>query len=101
MNWYMLPLTPYEGLQLIPALISASQQMGLESYRANGALTTLEDGTQLSWQTSANERDFILLVVLPSDVPKEERGSRFNAAKLRADDIWARAAALRAQALGL
>lgn len=81
MRVYQLPLTPSEGQAMVPALISASQQQALESFRGpNGAVTTLEDGTQLSWQNSAND---------------QEHQARFVAAKARADQLWNLAMASR------
>lgn len=98
MKFYSLPLTPEEGQLLVPALISTSESMGLRSFRgASGAVTELEDGTSLSWQTSANKRDFILVVDLPGDVPPEQREARWHEAKVRADQIWQLATESRQQ----
>lgn len=96
MRVYQLPLTPAEGQAMVPALISASVGQNLESFRGvSGAVTTLEDGTQLSWQNSANDQDFILLVNLPGNVPEQEHQARFEAAKVRADQLWQIAMASR------
>lgn len=92
MRVYQLPLSPAEGQAMVPALIAASQAQALESFRGpNGAVTTLEDGTHLSWQNSANEQDFILLIDLPSGAPEAEHQTRFLNAKARADQLWAAA----------
>lgn len=96
MRVYQLPLSPSEGQAMVPALISASVGQNLESFRGvSGAVTTLEDGTQLSWQNSANEQDFILLINLPGNTPEQEQQARFNDAKNRADQIWQIAMASR------
>ncbi|MBM4778373.1 MAG: hypothetical protein GQE15_11780 [Archangiaceae bacterium] len=96
MRVYQLPLTPAEGQAMVPALISASVGQNLESFRGvSGAVTTLEDGTQLSWQNSANEQDFILLINLPGSTPEQEQQARFNSAKVRADQLWQIAMASR------
>lgn len=96
MRVYQLPLTPAEGQAMVPALISASVGQNLESFRGvSGAVTTLEDGTQLSWQNSANEQDFILLINLPGNPPEQEQQARFTAAKARADQLWQIAMASR------
>lgn len=96
MRVYQLPLTPAEGQAMVPALISASVGQNLESFRGvSGAVTTLEDGTQLSWQNSANEQDFILLINLPGNTPEPEQQNRFTAAKVRADQLWQIAMASR------
>ncbi|MER2564417.1 MAG: hypothetical protein ABTQ32_27050 [Myxococcaceae bacterium] len=96
MRVYQLPLTPAEGQAMVPALISASVGQNLESFRGvSGAVTTLEDGTQLSWQNSANEQDFILLINLPGNTPEPEQQNRFTAAKNRADQLWQIAMASR------
>lgn len=97
---YHLPLTAAEGEYLVPALISTSESMGLVSNRGvSGAVTYLEDGTALSWQRSADQKDFILTISLTDKVPPEAYEERWAQAKLRADDIWARAVGTRAQSL--
>lgn len=88
---YQLPLAPNEGAQLVPALIAASQELGLYSFRGKGALVELEDGSQLSWEPGADGRDFMLFITIPNGVPEEERTAYFAAAKSKADEIWNRA----------
>ena len=98
MKYYTLPVSPYEGSQLVPALIASSESLGLRSYRGpSGAVTETLDGTQLSWQDSADHRSFILLLMLPDHVTEAERESRWSAAKQQADQIWNMAVATRTQ----
>jgi hypothetical protein len=93
MRSYSTPLTVGEGLMVVPALISAGQQQGLQAWRGvdQGAVVQLEDGTMLSWQTSADHRDFILLINLPGNTPEAEYDARFAQVKARADALWAQA----------
>jgi len=96
MRFYTLPVSPSEGSQLVPALISLSESAGLRAYRGpNGAVAETLDGTQISWQDSADHRSFILLLVLPDHVPETERETRWAAAKQQADQIWDMAIAAR------
>ncbi len=96
-RWYQLPITPLEGQLMVPALITAAQAQGLNAYRGtNGAIADLEDGTMLSWQDAASHRDFILFVVLNPSVAASEHEAKFQAAKARAEQLWA--AALQARA---
>ncbi|MGV3625409.1 MAG: hypothetical protein ACO1OB_31655 [Archangium sp.] len=88
---YQLPVTATEGRQLVSALIAECQQRGLYAFRGNGALTELEDGSQLSWQPAENGTDFELRITIPNGVPEAERAAYFDAAKSKADDIWNRA----------
>ena len=83
---------------MTPALVSAAQSESLNAWRTQdgGAVAVLEDGTMLSWQTSANNRDFILLVQLPSKTQEEARTEAFEAAKRRADQLWQAAMKSRA-----
>jgi len=100
MRYWNTPLSPAEGQTLVPALITAGQQQGLNAYHGtSGAVVELEDGTMLSWQDSAAGDEFILLVQLPGDVPEQQREPAFNAAKQRADQLWAQAVSLRGAAL--
>lgn len=97
MRVYELPLSPAEGQAMVPALISAARQQGLEAWQGpSGALATLEDGVQLSWQSSADERQFILVMSLPNKIPDAEAQARFEVAKARADALWQAAASSRA-----
>jgi hypothetical protein len=92
MRTFQLPLSPAEGQMVVPALIAAGQQQGLQAYRGvSGAVVDLEDGTRLSWQESANHRDFILVVQLPEETPEPDYEQRFQKAKARADQLWAAA----------
>ncbi len=96
MRTWELPLSPMEGQRYVPALISVGQTEGLRAFRGvSGAVVELEDGTRLSWQDSANRRDFILLVDLPSETPEADYENRFLAAKARADDLWNKATSAR------
>lgn len=101
MRFYRLPLSPSEGAQLVPALISTAQAKGLEAFRGpNGAVVRLPDSTMLSWQTSADDAEFILLVQLPGKTPEEEYDARFRAAQAEADEIWNLAVEQRRELMG-
>lgn len=98
MKTYRTPLTPAEGRLIAPALVATSESMGLRSFSGlDGALTYLEDGTMLSWQVSADGREFVLLIDLPGGVPEHERDVRWREAKVRADQIWQLATESRQQ----
>lgn len=98
MKFYRLPLSPREGQAMVPALIATSEGMGLRSWRGqSGAVTDLENGTQLSWQNSADNEEFILLLTLPGDVAESQREARWAEGKMRADQIWQYAVAARQQ----
>lgn len=96
MRWFNLPLSPAEGQTMVPALISAAQSQGLEAFHgaSGGAVAYLEDRTMLSWQDSADHRDFILLIDLPK-TPKDQLENAFLNAKARADQLWQIAMAQR------
>lgn len=81
--------------QHFAALIDASQELGLFTFRGNGALTQLKDGSELSWEPGAAPGDIKLTILLPNGVPDAEQDAYFAAGKAQADAIWARAAALR------
>ncbi len=101
MKWYTLPVSPSEGEQLVPALISISESMGLRSYRGpSGVVTELADETKVSWQDSADHRSFILLVMLADTVAENLREQAWQAAKAQADAIWERALASRKHVAG-
>ena len=101
MKWYTLPVSPDEGAQLVPALISTSESMGLRSYRGpSGVVTELGNDVQVSWQDSADHRSFILLVMLPDSVSERERERAWLAAKAQADAIWENALASRQHVMG-
>jgi len=86
---YPTPITPTEGELLVPALLTASNQLGLRGWRGiSGAVVQLEDGTYLNWQDSIDHRDFHLAITLPGGIPEPELPARFDAAKGRADQIW-------------
>lgn len=96
MRVYKLPLSTAEGQAMVPALIAASQEQGLESFHGpNGAVTNLEDGVMLSWQNSAGDDEFILVMSLPDKIPDAEAQARFEVAKARADQLWSLAVASR------
>jgi hypothetical protein len=93
MRSYSTPLTVGEGALVVPALISVGEQQGLRAWRGvdHGAVVQLEDGTYLSWQTSADHGSFILVITLPSETPEGEYDARFAAVKARADALWSQA----------
>lgn len=100
---WQLPLSPVEGSTYAAALLSVAQNERLEAYRGpnNSVNVELPDGTLLSWGDSANHAEFLLFIHLPSETPEPAYDERFQAAKVRADELWEKATlARRSLAIG-
>jgi hypothetical protein len=95
MAQYQMPITPVEAPFLFPAIATAAQNKGLTTYsRPNQVEVHLEDGTVLHWNINQDNQAVLLWVSVAS---KDVNAAKQNAAKHRADEIWAAALELRRQ----
>ena len=92
---YQMPITPVEAPFLFPAIATAAQNKGLAAYsHPNQVEVHLEDGTVLQWNINQRDQAVLLWVSVASN---DLNDSKRNAAKNRADEIWAAALELRRQ----
>jgi len=96
---YATPLSPAEGIFLIPALLTAAERQGYRAWRnPSGMVVELPAGVYAGWERSMNDSAFELHITLP-DTPEAEQPARFAATKAIMDNIWAAAVEARRQSV--